>query len=107
MFNKRHYIAIAGTLREGRYRADPTSERDDEIWVGTLRDFTRLFANDNPNFDCDRFLLACSPTVADRDLVLPGATGEPGSVLGADTRGGPAMAYGYGGGHKFDRKLGR
>ena len=64
MMTKKHFIAIAEIMTDAAYGLDrdtadvfPTSGKEMHAdIVGRLSDY---FADDNPNFDRDRFLKAC------------------------------------------------
>lgn len=85
-FQKRHYIALALSLHNAK-DSDPKSR-----WRDIVESISDMLGNDNDNFDRERFTHACST----------------GNALGRHIQGGPAVGqYGYEGGHKYDKILGR
>lgn len=58
LFQKRHYEAIAAMFRENfiSEAAKPIQHHPLEI-----TEFLRLFREDNPAFDAEKFLSACKP----------------------------------------------
>jgi hypothetical protein len=57
-FAKRHYEAIALALQDARVHLRCDAINQQECVLSTLAD---LFATDNPQFERDRFISACTP----------------------------------------------
>lgn len=55
-FAKRHYEAIATVLQSSKPENNPAVE-----WQIIRDNLTRMFLNDNANFDVGRFQRACEP----------------------------------------------
>lgn len=54
---KKDYIAIAGVIRDTV--TTPSQEIHDETLYALIGGLCKVFANDNPRFDQDRFVAAC------------------------------------------------
>jgi hypothetical protein len=78
-FAKRHYLALAEAL----HKAKPLiGGKPAQAWLNSCLSISNTLAEDNPNFQPERFLLACNE-------------GIHAKYVRADVAGGPAMEYGF------------
>lgn len=56
IFQRRHYEAIAEVLRKSRSDNYPEGDK----WVEICQQMSLMFAEDNPNFNLEKFLRACA-----------------------------------------------
>jgi hypothetical protein len=76
MMTKRHFEAVAATLRENGHRSATNSER--RVLAYVALDLARVFAGLNPRFDRGRFLAACGLGIESIDIIAAGGTtGDP------------------------------
>lgn len=62
IFAKRHYEAIAATMREAHPGAALSDDNRAVIqWSETVKDMAEMFERDNAAFDVLRFVKACRP----------------------------------------------
>jgi hypothetical protein len=60
LYQQRHYIDTANTLREIKANMCGTARMDTlTVWEHTVRVLMSRFARDNPNFKPDKFMQAC------------------------------------------------